>query len=111
MTYWDDIQAYYNRFPESDISYSEAYELVKAFQPSKAAPTTQPPGQPTGEEPDVEEPTPRKKPGLTRQQMIDRAIRLRTEEGVSGTDVGLDREPVIETIRDAIDAASEEVFG
>jgi hypothetical protein len=111
MTYWDDIQAYYNRFPESDISYSEAYELVKAFQPSKAAPTTQPPGQPTDEEPDVVEPTPRKKPGLTRQQMIDRAIRLRTEEGVSGTDVGLDREPVIETIRDAIDAASEEVFG
>jgi hypothetical protein len=111
MTYWDDIQAYYSRFPESEISYSEAYELVKAFQPSKAAPTTQPPGQPTGEEPDVVEPTPRKKPELTRQQMIDRAIRLRTEEGVSGTDVGLDREPVIETIRDAMDAASEEVFG
>jgi hypothetical protein len=43
--------------------------------------------------------------------MIDRATRLQTEEGVSGTDVGLDREPVIETIRDAMDAASEEVFG
>jgi hypothetical protein len=111
MTYWDDIQAYYNRFPESEISYKAAYDLVKAFQPSKAAPTTQPPGQPTREEPDVEEPTPRKKPALTRQQMIDRANRLRTEQGVSGTDVGLDREPVIETIRDAINAASEEVFG
>ncbi len=112
MTYWDDIQAYYNRFPESEISYKDAYELVKAFQPSKAAPTTQPPGdEPTGEEPDVEEPTPRKKPALTRQQMIDRAARLKTEEGVTGTDVGLDREPVIETIRDAINAASEEVFG
>ncbi len=111
MTYWDDIQAYYNRFPESEISYKDAYELVKAFQPSKAAPTTQPPGPPADEEPVVEEPTPRKKPALTRQQMIDRANRLRTETGVTGTDVGLDREPVIETIRDAINAASEEVFG
>jgi len=111
MTYWDDIQAYYNRFPESEISYQEAYELVKAFQPSKAATTTHPPADATGEEPDVVEPTPRKRPALTREQMIERANRLRTEQGVSGTEVGLDREPVIETIRDAIDAASEEVFG
>ncbi len=112
MDYWDDIQAYYNRFPESEISYQDAYELVKAFQPSKAVQPTIPPGEaPTDEAPDVDEPTPRKRPALTRQQMIDRAARLRTETGVSGTDVGLEREPVIETIRDAIDAASEEVFG
>jgi hypothetical protein len=111
MNYWDDVQAYYNRFPESDISYQEAYELVKAFQPSKAVQPSQPPAYATGEEPDVDEPTPRKRPALTREQMIERADRLRTETGVSGTDVGLDREPVINSIRDAIDAASEEVFG
>ncbi len=116
MDYWDGIQAYYNKFPDSDISYREAYDLVKAFSPSTANQPKQssdePAPRPAPEAPVEDVDAPRQRPPLpTRQEMIERANRLTTETGVSGTEPGLDRAKVVETARDAIELAAEEVYG
>lgn len=115
MDYWDGIQAYYNKFPTSQISFREAYDLVKAFSPSTAQPK-QPSDelapQPTPEIPVEDVGAPRQRPQLpSREEMIARAERLRTETGVSGTEPGLDRAKVVKSPRDAIELAAEEVYG
>lgn len=116
MDYWDGIQAYYDKFPTSEISFREAYNLVKAFAPSTAnqpkQPSDEPAPQPAPEALVEDVDAPRQRPQTpSRQEMIDRAIRLRTETGVSGTEPGLDRAKVVNSPRDAIEAAAEEVYG
>jgi hypothetical protein len=109
LHYMPAIQRFYGQFPDTPTTFAEAYEIVKAFvgPPGTTTPKEAPPqGTPTG--------NPQSRPNApaeSAEALKAKAARLRTEEGVAGTDPSsaLGRGEV-SSIADAMQVAADELY-
>lgn len=109
MHYMPAIQRFYGQFPDTPATFSEAYEIVKAFvgPPGTTTPKAAPPqGTPQGNPQDRPN-----APAESAEALKAKAARLRTEEGVAGTDPSsaLGRGEV-SSIHDAMQVAADELY-
>jgi hypothetical protein len=99
------IETVYKRFPDSELTIEQAYELasfaLESVKGQRTGSQEQPAPVPVPETPPA---TPAPTPALSREELIARSQRLQTAEG-NTNDEGFNVQERIETPRDAIMAA------